>query len=248
MHEQYKPMNKDRDAVGVFLHIPRTGGTGLNRILSTYYNTSKIAHIFDQGGESAGTLGEVERVERLINSNNNIDLVTGHFGYGDIKINRPTKFFTLIRDPLERIHSYYKYILTQPDHYLRKYIIDRRLSFDRFALSNSTAELDNFQVRMLCGKPSKLKYNCSIEDLKSAIQNVKSGLIHVGFTDKYEQSCLDILSHLEIKVENPIQFKITNSSNSNVRDLSEEVSRELRKKNSLDCMLIEELRSFERIQ
>lgn len=80
------------------------------------------------------------------------DILAGHFGLLPLTYNY--EYFTVLRDPLERLHSHYSHIKMDPGHYLNKLVTGEKLSFydylvdKRFYNSNY-----NLQTRYLSNYP-----------------------------------------------------------------------------------------------
>jgi hypothetical protein len=101
-----------------FLHLPRTGGTTINRMLKYAFGDRAFFHadlVAEYGGEAG-------LATALINDNriySRAMLVTGHYGVAHPLVEqspRPVAIAAIIRQPLERIVSLYDYIRGTPDH------------------------------------------------------------------------------------------------------------------------------------
>jgi hypothetical protein len=101
-----------------FLHLPRTGGTTINRMLKYTFGDRAIFHadlLADHGGEAGLTAA--------LACENGIHhralTVAGHFGVAHPLVAlspRPVGIAAVLRQPLERIVSLYDYIRGTPDH------------------------------------------------------------------------------------------------------------------------------------
>lgn len=223
----------------VFLHVPRTGGTKLNELLVRNFPAEDVVHLYDRGQLAGSILNDVEALNAEIARGRQYKFITGHFSYGSVVLQSPAVHFSILRDPLDRLFSYYNYILSQPRHYLRKYIIDRRLTFEDFALSDASAELDNLQVRMLSGTSDRsIRNTISCSDLATALDNIELGKIVVGYTDDYPESVKKFLALLGMQ-ENMVNMRtLSQQRSSRLDDVSTKVAQKVWEKNSLDCELI----------
>jgi hypothetical protein len=102
----------------LFLHLPRTGGSTINRMLKYTFGHRAIFHadlLAAHGGEGglAAALAQGERMDQ------GAALITGHFGVAHplvLHMPRPVAFAAVMRDPIERIVSLYDYIRGTPAH------------------------------------------------------------------------------------------------------------------------------------
>jgi len=134
-----------------FLHLPRTGGTTINRLLKYAFGNRAIFHatlLAQHGGEaglSAFLAGESDLYDRAT-------LFTGHFGLAHPLVSlspRPIAIAAVLRQPLERIVSLYDYIrgtLGHPEHAaLSVHSLNQALD----AVPNFAAHCRNAQLRTL---------------------------------------------------------------------------------------------------
>ena len=99
----------------IFLHIPKAGGSTLYKIIGRNYNRNKIFHIHG-----------AKIKESILNFKNlnyegldSIKILTGHMGFGlHNHFQNESIYFTLLRNPVDRIISHYYYVLRKPNHYL----------------------------------------------------------------------------------------------------------------------------------
>lgn len=134
------------DILNIFTHIPKTGGTTLRTVADVQYEPHQIVevygpHIADAQHYLSGLPSEVRRDALWLR---------GHISFGcHAAFERPYRYITLLRNPLDRVISLYNYILRDRGHYLYAYVREHNLR--DFALGGITTETDNGMVRQICG-------------------------------------------------------------------------------------------------
>ena len=97
----------------IYPHIPKTAGTTMQSILEQNYN-SGFYRVHSRGDHQTW-LREPRSVR------NATTCLQGHFTYGIHKyITRPYQYITFLRDPIERIISFYYYVQDKSNHRLSK--------------------------------------------------------------------------------------------------------------------------------
>lgn len=117
LNEKFRE-NSPETPILCFLHLPRTGGTTINRMLKYAFGDRAFFHadlVAEYGGEAglAAALATDEGVYR------EALLITGHYGAAHslvVQAPRPVGIAAVLRQPLERIVSLYDYIRGRPDH------------------------------------------------------------------------------------------------------------------------------------
>ncbi len=103
----------------LFLHIQKTAGTALVDSLRTYYGASMITHGDFIGHEPAEF--------------RDVLFVSGHFGYDFARPLLPSRYaFTFLRDPVERVLSFYHFCRAQNSTEFSTYARARQLELAEF--------------------------------------------------------------------------------------------------------------------
>lgn len=80
------------------------------------------------------------------------DILSGHLGRLPIKYN--FEYFTIIRDPIERLYSYFSHVKRDVGHYFYDLVSRENMSFESWLLDSRTRNLNyNMQVRYLSSIP-----------------------------------------------------------------------------------------------
>lgn len=135
-----------------------------------------------------------------------LPFISGHFGYDFAKHFMANRYsFTFLRDPAERILSFYYFCQTRDPNQFKIYDLAQRFPLDEFlTLGFSDPEVKghiwNHQVCQLAigrGSPASDLY---LEDkalLELAIQHLDE-FSYVGFTETFEEDCDNILMDIRI--------------------------------------------------
>lgn len=143
----YKTANHQIKACApvIFSHVPKTGGTTLEAILAKNFKPSEILHI------NAPDLNQLPGLFNL--KKNPAKLVCGHHPmHGllyQLMIESPFFHFTQLRDPIDRVLSYFNYVTGRTNHPMHKHVHGRSLL--EFLHANPSPELTNGQCKRFSG-------------------------------------------------------------------------------------------------
>jgi hypothetical protein len=163
----------------IFVHLPKTAGSTLVRIIERQYPASSILRLYesDFGDELAGIPSS--QMDRL-------RVVLGHFYFGVHAFSsRPVRYITFLRDPIERIISHYYYVRQSPTHYF--YDSAQKMSMAKFVEYCS----DNDQTRQLAGRCGVPSLGTSSDELLNvAKSNLTKYFPVVGITEEFDRSLI----------------------------------------------------------
>jgi hypothetical protein len=195
-------MNRTKGTKLIFLHIPKTAGTTLKRVIERQYKVSEIGKCYYQ--KRVKTLREaLDRLNGLPKERaDEIKIIVGHVGFGVHEyLPWPCSYFTILRDPIDRvISSYYQTRRGESDP-LREEA--RRLSLKDFVSSGLVKAMDNGQTRLLSGAAveedllgKKVEYGrCDEAMLERAKKNLREQIV-VGLSERFDESLMLLKSVL----------------------------------------------------
>lgn len=171
------------EPLDIFLHIPKTAGTTLHNIIWREYPEGTV-YTLDYATHT------VESFKRLDPAGQaKIRLLTGHLEYGvHNDLNRPTRYFTIMRDPIELVLSFYYFIRSRPDH--PHHHLANRLTLPDYIASQRNPDLHNMQTRRIAGTFSDNGDFASATDLETAKRNIAQEFLLVGLTEQFDQTLI----------------------------------------------------------
>jgi hypothetical protein len=176
----------DRETL-IFLHIPKTAGTTLNRIIEWQYHPLQIFTI-----DPHRIRATPERLKQLSEKRRRrLRVVRGHMFYGIHELLPQGKtYITMLRDPVARAVSAYHFILRRPLNPLHKKVKREGLTLEDCL--RLFPERHNLQCRLIAGI-----MDTAISDerlLDKAKQNLAKSFSVVGICERFEES-LALISH-----------------------------------------------------
>ncbi len=170
----------DREAL-VFLHIPKTAGTTLNRIIEWQYNPLSIFTM-----DPYRIRATVERLETLPEARRRrLQVVRGHLYYGVHEfLPQGATYITMLREPVARFLSSYYFIQRRPLHPLHRKVTTERIGIEDFI--RLTPHRQNLQCSLIAGV--KNDGTADEQMLEKAKANLLSSFAVVGISERFEES------------------------------------------------------------
>ena len=148
----------------LFIHIPKCGGTTIDRIITEYIKSSNYSeYSFYRFKE------DFNKLKKFITENNsNLYFVSGHNQENLLDIFKHDLFkFAIVRDPISMFISHYKFHIFRNKIDIKKFNIENFMEFQKKLFN------DNLIVRFFSNNlNNKKKLNSS--DLDNAIINAKN--------------------------------------------------------------------------
>lgn len=171
-----------RQGALIFLHIPKTAGTSLRKVVERFYDKDEIYAIYEEHIKEFKDVPDDKK--------NKIKVFYGHVSFGLHKyIPQPTSYVTILRDPVERVISLYSYVSKLKDHpYYKQFDFDK-MTIAEFVQSGITLEADNEQTRLVSGIDCEFG-KCTSEMLETAKENLRKHFAVVGLSEYFDESVL----------------------------------------------------------
>ena len=171
----------------IFLHIPRTGGTTLDKLPERNYSSNQILNVYDSDRDQ-----QINQFANLSESRRaNYKCVKGHLFFGFHKlVPGPSNYITFLREPIGRVLSFYSYARVHPDHYLHQLVVQERLDLKELLRRRVTDELFNLQTRMIAGGLENPDQAVDRSALERAKENLRTYFPVVGLTEAFDASML----------------------------------------------------------
>lgn len=188
----------------IFLHIPKTAGTTLHRVIERQYPPERI-HSFGAHAQES-----VRRFKGLPKSRRGeIQVLKGHMAFGLHKfLPQPSTYITLVRDPIERTISYYYHIVRNPTHYLHEEVMAQKMSLKDVLYNEMTPDLDNGQTRLLSGVWNDVPCGyCSADMLERAKRNIQDHFAVVGLVGEFDKTLILLMRVFGWKWRNSLCVK-----------------------------------------
>jgi hypothetical protein len=172
----------------IFLHVAKTAGTTLNQVLGREY-ADILSFYIPKESES-----HFEDFKNRL-KNENAALIRGHFELGwHYFLSRPFTYFTILRDPVERVISEYFYILSSPGHPLFSHVAKKNVSLVDFVKKWNAP---NLQTKKISGttfaKNSGVSQDVEVNAdnmLKMAKENLSKHFTVVGLTERFDETLI----------------------------------------------------------
>lgn len=126
----------------IFLHLPKTGGTSLRATLLDSISPRPSIKLMNHDHTPLLAMKPEERAS--------LGLIEGHMLYGVHEhIPGPYSYITLLREPVERLRSWHRYVCQTPRHRFHGVVAHGGLSLGDCVSRRITPELDNDMTRTL---------------------------------------------------------------------------------------------------
>lgn len=204
-----------------FLHIPKTAGTSLNKLIKSKYKSEKVYPF--------STYHQIYTNKKL--NIDDYDIISGHFTHSYIEnITKPVNVITVLRNPVSRVVSAYNHLMREPVanfefNKFKKCQIKDALNLYPWLFSNQQTKHLGWTNNVLKMPRSKIPIPFSIENWLEFRQNINMDDIYqnacnaidnmflFGFTDRLDEFVKILFE--KMKWTMPVEIPKSNSSKEN---------------------------------
>jgi hypothetical protein len=163
-----------------FLHIPKTAGTSLRQLFQQQYPSPELVELYPPLGPES-----LARVRSDLEAGGRA--VFGHLNFGiDRVLGVKGKYVTLLRDPVDRIVSYFSHNLRHPQAAYYE-LLSAGMGLREFLARRISFETNNHMTRIVAGNTS-LEYLDDDRVLDQALENLREHFLFAGISERFDES------------------------------------------------------------
>lgn len=220
--------SQSSDEAIIFLHVPKTAGTTLNRLIEWEYPITQMYSVDPVLFEwSAAHLWKLPR-QRLARTR----MFKGHMLFGlHAVLPQPATYITVLRDPVERVLSAYYYMRTYKLHPFYWKLRKEKWSLEDYV---ERTQRDNVQCKIMAG--AEYHGPSTPEIFETAKQNMNRHFSVVGLSERFEESLALMKLRFGWQLKSYSAFNVTRSRPKK-GDLSQSTLDLIVERNSFDVEL-----------
>ena len=203
-HALHDPGCAVEDPTLIYLHLPKCGGTTLNRLMEWEYPillTYSIDPSFFRWSWYRLQRWSPARLARM-------RVIKGHMPFGiHRRITRPATYITVLREPVERVISEYYFALHYRLHPQHERM--QKLTLEEYA---TTTPHHNLQCKLLAGMAGPRDFlagPCTDETLAVAKANLAEHFTLAGLTERFDETLALLKVMLGWRLDHYASFNVT---------------------------------------
>lgn len=218
----------------LFDHLPKCGGTTLNRYLASHYPRR---HIYTIDGinqqASIDMFKELSQRDR-----EKYCLIRGHNANALIEYCDNQMFaVTVLREPVSRVISHYYYAKNNIKHYLYDYLNENDVDISGYLDCEQTDENENWYVQHFSRMSLQNVRNNPDKAIGLALENLRARYDLIGFLDHFSEFTDSLEEKAGFWNAYAGSRENSNPDRSYISEISPEIIRKVESRNSLDIAL-----------
>jgi hypothetical protein len=186
--------NIAEDSIVIFTHIPKTAGTSLRHIIQSQFQPQQVFEFYHLKTQPPKVRKGIEKYNNLTaNQKKAIKFVSGHVGFGLHEfLPRPCTYITVLRDPVERVVSYYYFLLRNQNNLVKDKSLEEFIQTFEGVHNSMTCYLSGLTLKaQLQDLSIELKsQQFAQETLEIAKANIKQHFQVVGLVERFDETCI----------------------------------------------------------
>lgn len=179
----------------IYIHIPKAAGTTLSQVVARQYNPQEIFYInIELSPSEKRSIHAFRALPDRVKAN--FHYIWGHIPFGlHMWLAQSATYITMLRNPLDRVVSYYYHALHHPRHHLHPEVVQKNMSLEDFVHRTVDINENNLQTRWVSGyanfdslMPPHEVLPANALDL--AKENLKNFFPVCGLTERFDESLL----------------------------------------------------------